>query len=347
MFDTIGTRRDFLGGALVVTFGLASGIARARALRTAAAKTVSVEEVDGFLAIGADGNVTVYSGKVDLGTGVRTALTQIAAEELDLPIDRITYVQGDTALTPDQGPTYGSLSIQNGGIQIRQAAATARKALLEMSAQHLSVQPAELSVSNGTVMGADKTVSYGELVGGQLFSRKLDKNAPVKDPAIYTIVGKSVPRLDIQDKATGQFTYMHDFRIAGMLHGRVVRPLAIGARLENVDESSVTDVPGLVAVVRERDFLGVVATTEWGAIQAARKLKVTWSAWQGCPTPRSSGTMSAEPRSLMTRLPRRSATAPRRCSRRQNGSPRLMILRSKLMARSVPPARSSNSRMAK
>jgi nicotinate dehydrogenase subunit B len=285
MLDTIGTRRDFLGGALVVTFGLASGIARARALRTAAAKTVSVEEVDGFLAIGADGNVTVYSGKVDLGTGVRTALTQIAAEELDLPIDRITYVQGDTALTPDQGPTYGSFSIQNGGIQIRQAAATARKALLEMSAQHLSVQPAELSVSNGTVMGAGKTVSYGELVGGQLFSRKLDKNAPVKDPAIYTIVGKSVPRLDIQDKATGQFTYMHDFRIAGMLHGRVVRPLAIGARLEDVDESSVTDVPGLVAVVRERDFLGVVATTEWGAIQAARKLKVTWSAGQGLPDP--------------------------------------------------------------
>ena len=117
MLDAIGTRRDFLGGVLVVTFGLASGIARAGALRTAAAKTVSVEEVDGFLAIGADGNVTVYSGKVDLGTGVRTALTQIAAEELDLPIDRITYVQGDTALTPDQGPTYGSLSIQNGGIR--------------------------------------------------------------------------------------------------------------------------------------------------------------------------------------------------------------------------------------
>ena len=93
MLDAIGTRRDFLGGVLVVTFGFANGIARAGALRTAAAKTVSVEEVDGFLAIGADGNVTIYSGKVDLGTGVRTALTQIAAEELDLPIDRINYVQ--------------------------------------------------------------------------------------------------------------------------------------------------------------------------------------------------------------------------------------------------------------
>jgi nicotinate dehydrogenase subunit B len=128
-----------------------------------------------------------------------------------------------------------------------------------------------------------KSISYGELVGGRIFARKLDKDAPVKDPATYMIVGKSVPRLDIRGKATGRFTYMHDFRIAGMLHGGVVRPPAIGAKLESVDESSVKDAPGLVAVVREHDFLGVVATTEWGAIQAARKLKVSWSAWEGLP----------------------------------------------------------------
>src|SRR5262245_50869701 len=283
MLDTIATRREFVKGALVISFALASGSTSARAQRSAAAKTVAIDEVDGFLAIGADGNVTVYSGKVDLGTGVRTALAQIAAEELDLPVERITIVQGDTALTPDQGTTSGSLSIQNGGMQIRQAAATARKALLEMSAQRLGVPAAELRISNGTITAAGRSVSYGELVGGQLFSRKLDKDAPVKDPATFTIFGKSVPRLDIRDKATGRFMYMHDFHVAGMVHGRVVRPLAIGARLENVDESSVRDVPGLLAVVRERDFLGVVATTEWGAIQAARKLKVTWSAWQGLP----------------------------------------------------------------
>jgi nicotinate dehydrogenase subunit B len=283
MLDTIATRREFVKGALVISFALAGGTAPARAQRMAAAKTVAIDEVDGFLAIGADGHVTVYSGKVDLGTGIRTALTQIAAEELDLPVDRITIVQGDTALTPDQGMTAGSLSIQNGGMQIRQAAATARKALMEMSAQQLGVPAAELRVSNGTITAAGKSLSYGELIGGQFFSRKLDKDAPLKDPATYTIVGKPVPRLDIRDKATGRFTYMHDFHVAGMLHGRVVRPLAVGARLENVDESSVRDVPGLVAVVRERDFLAVVATTEWGAIQAARKLKATWSAWQGLP----------------------------------------------------------------
>jgi nicotinate dehydrogenase subunit B len=280
---TVGTRREFVKGALLVTFGLACGTAPARAQQMAAAKTVSVEEVDGFLAVGADGRVTVYSGKVDLGTGVRTALTQIAAEELDLPIDRVTIIQGDTALTPDQGPTYGSFSIQSGGMQIRQAAATARGALLEMSAQRLGTSAADLSVSNGTISGAGKSISYGELVGGRMFSRKLDKDAPLKDPAAYTIVGKSLPRLDIRDKATGRFIYMHDFRLPGMLHGRVVRPPAIGAKLENVDESSVRNVAGLVAVVRERDFLGVVATTEWGAIQAARKLKTTWSTWEGLP----------------------------------------------------------------
>jgi nicotinate dehydrogenase subunit B len=280
---TIATRREFVKGALLVGFTLAGDLNPGRAQQMAAAKTVSAEEVDGFLAIGADGNATVYSGKVDLGTGVRTALTQIAAEELDLPVERVSIIQGDTALTPDQGPTVGSITIQNSGMQIRQAAATARKALVEMSAQRLGVAPAALVVSDGTITGAGKSVTYGELVGGRLFSRKLDKDAPVKDPATYTIVGKSVPRLDIRDKATGRFVYMHDFRVPGMLHGRVVRPLAIGARLESVDESSVKDVPGLVAVVRERDFLGVVATTEWGAIQATRRLKATWSAWEGLP----------------------------------------------------------------
>jgi nicotinate dehydrogenase subunit B len=282
---SIHTRRDFVQGALFVSFTLASGVIPGRAQKMAFAKTVSVEEVDGFLAVGADGNVTVYSGKVDLGTGVRTALTQIAAEELDLPIDHIKIIQGDTALTPDQGLTGGSNSIQIGGMQIRQAAATARKALLDIAAQRLGVSVSELSISNGTIMAAGKSVSFGGLVGGQMFSLKLDKDAPVKNPETYTIVGKSVPRLDIPEKATGRFIFMHDFRVAGMLHGRVVRPLAIGAKLESVDESSVKDVPGLVAVVRQLDFLGVVATTEWGAIQAARKLKASWSAWEGLPEP--------------------------------------------------------------
>jgi CO/xanthine dehydrogenase Mo-binding subunit len=210
-------------------------------------------------------------------------LTQIAAEELEVPLNRVNLIQGDTALTPDQGPHGGSLSIQIGGMQIRKAAATARKALVEMAAQHLGASASELRIENGTIKGRDRSISYAELVGGRTFSLKVDKDAPVKDPGSYTNVGKFVPRLDIPEKATGRFSYMHDFRMAGMLHGRVVRPLAIGARLESVEESSVNGVPGLLKVVREGNFLGVVATTEWGAIQAARKLKATWSNWEGLP----------------------------------------------------------------
>jgi nicotinate dehydrogenase subunit B len=285
MLDFVSTRRDVLktGGALFVTVTLAEKVLPALAESSAGKKTVAPDEVDGFLSIDADGKVTVYSGKVDLGTGLRTALTQIAAEELDVPLERVTLIQGDTELTPDQGPTFASFSIQIGGIQIRQAAATARKALTEIAMKRLGVPTSELRIENGTIKGNSRSASYAELVGGGTFSLKIDNKAPLKDPATYTIVGKPVARVDIPAKATGWFTYMHDFRIAGMLHGRVVRPLAMGANLESVDESSVNGIPGLVKVVREGNFLGVVATSEWGAIQAARKLKATWSKWEGLP----------------------------------------------------------------
>jgi nicotinate dehydrogenase subunit B len=146
------SRREFLktGGALVVTFAVGGGIGNAAA-QAAPAKTVAADQVDGFLAIDAKGNVTVYSGKVDLGTGVRTALTQIAAEELSVPLDRVTVIQGDTLLTPDQGITFASLSIQVGGMQIRQAAATARDALLGQAAMTLGVAKDMLTISKGTV----------------------------------------------------------------------------------------------------------------------------------------------------------------------------------------------------
>ena len=284
---TIGTRRDVLklGGALVVGFALSDRLPALAQGAGQSPKTVAADQVDGFLAVGPDGRVTVFSGKVDLGTGVRTALTQMAAEELDVPLDRVSVVQGDTALTPDQGPTYGSLSIQNGGVQIRQAAATARKHLIELAAQRLGVAPDGLLVENGTIRpkAGGQGVGYGDLVGGRTFSLKVDKDVATKDPARFSIVGRSVPRLDIPEKATGRFTYMQDFRVPGMLHGRVVRPPAIGAKLESVDESSVRDIAGLVKVVREGDFLGVVAETEWAAIKAAQALRANWSSWQGLP----------------------------------------------------------------
>src|SRR6202051_5187707 len=221
------SRREFLKfGGLVVTFAVPVRLAFAENVELPApaitAKVVAPDQVDGFLAIDRQGKVAVYSGKVDLGTGVRTAITQIVAEELDVPMGRISVIQGDTLLTPDQGPTYGSLSIQNGGVQIPQGAATARSALLRLAAQRLSIDARELIVAEGVIKAkhGGPSVGYGELIGGRNLPPALDKNVPLKDPASYTTVGRSQPRLDIPDKVTGRFTYMHDFRGDRMVHGR-------------------------------------------------------------------------------------------------------------------------------
>ena len=257
------SRRDVLkgGGALVVSFSFAGNIGEALAQGS---KPLALTEVDSFLAIDAGGEVTLYSGKVDLGTGVATALPQIVADELDVPLNRIKLIQGDTALTPDQGTTWGSLSVQIGGMQLRNAAATAKAALLEQAAKRLDAKKEDLKVADGVVSTGNKRVSYGELIGGKRFELTLDhtKPAAAKDPKDYKFVGKPVPRVDIPEKVTGRFTYMQDFRVPGMLHGRVVRPPAIGATLESVDEGSIKDVAGVIKVVREGNFLGVVAESE-------------------------------------------------------------------------------------
>src|SRR5262249_15925420 len=274
------SRRELLkgGGALIVSFSLAGAFDEVAA-QGAAAKPLALTEVDSFLAIDPKGVVTVYSGKVDLGTGVATALPQMVADELDVPLRMITLIQGDTALTPEQGPTWGSLSIQTGGMQLRNAAATAKAALLEEAAKRLGAKNEDLKVADGVVSVGGKRVSYGELIGGKTFALKLDhtKPAAAKDPKDYKLVGKPVPRLDIPDKMHGRFTYMQDFRAPHMPPGGAVRPPAIGAKLESVDEGSVKDVDGLVKVVRQGDFLGVVALSEWGAIKAAQQLKASWS----------------------------------------------------------------------
>jgi len=283
----IPSRRDVLktGGALVVGFSLAGHAQQGFAEQTAAAKPLALTSVDTFLAIDSTGAVTIYSGKVDLGTGVRTALAQIAAEELEVPFRSVTIVQGDTALTPDQGPTFGSLSIQVGGVQIRNACALAKNALLELAAKHLGANVTELKTADGVIRSGDKEVGYGELIAGKAFSLTLDHQKPpaTKDAKTFKIVGTSIPRVDIPDKVTGKFTYMHDVSVPGMLHGRVVRPPAIGAQLQSVDAASVQGIPGVVRIVREANFLGIVAENEWAAVKASQEIKATWSAWEGLP----------------------------------------------------------------
>ena len=282
--DSSVNRRSVLkmSGLLVVAFSLAPRFTIASA--SVVAKPVTPDLVDSYLAIGRDGRITVYSGKVDLGTGLRTALTQIVAEELDVPLGHVTLVQGDTLLTPDQGPSFGSLSIQNGGAQLRRAAATARRALLERAAVKFKTDASTLSIRDGVIVGPNsRELALGSVVGGRMLSLKLDQNAPLKSPADFKLVGKPVRRLDIPDKVTGRFTFMQDFKRPGMLHGRVIRPTGIGATLVSYDEGSISAIPGIVKVVRIENFLGVVAKSEWSAIKAARQLSVEWSAWGGLP----------------------------------------------------------------
>ncbi|MFZ0110136.1 MAG: molybdopterin cofactor-binding domain-containing protein [Pseudolabrys sp.] len=275
------SRRDALlgSGALIVSFSLAGSLGNAQA----GAKPLALTEVDSFLAIDKAGNVTVYSGKVDLGTGVTTALRQIVAEELDVPIGRIELIEGDTLLTPDQGTTWGSLTIQLGGMQLRQASAAARQALTAEAARKFGTD--QLTVTDGVISGGGKKVSYGELIGGKSFAITLDPKQPVKEkaPKDYKIVGKPQPRVDIPAKITGRFIYMQDFKVPGMLHGRVVRPVAIGAKLEGVDDSALKSIPGIVKVVREGNFLGVVASNEWDAIRGAKAIKANWSKSETLP----------------------------------------------------------------
>ena len=281
----LSRRAVLAGGALTVSFALAGARLKALAQGAAAApRSVDPKEVDAFLAVNGDGTVTLYTGKVDLGQGLRIAMRQIAGEELGIDVDMIKYVEGDTALTPDQGRTSGSNGIQRGGMQIRQAAATARAALIELAAQRLNVKGDDLVASNGEVRpkSGGTGVRFADLIGGRNFNLKLDPKAPLKDPATYTLVGKPLARPDVPAKCTGSFTYMQDFSLPGMVHARVIRPPAIGAKLVSVDESSIKDFAG-ASVVRIKDFLAVVASEEWTAIRAARALRAQWSEWSGLP----------------------------------------------------------------
>jgi nicotinate dehydrogenase subunit B len=276
-------RRDFLkaGAALSVGFSLLG----ASRLAGASAKSVAKESIDSWLTIGADNNVTIYCGKVDLGTGSRTALAQLAADELDVPFNRIQMVMGDTATTPDQWLTAANLTIFQGGGELRRAAASARRALVERASQRLGVPVSELIVDDGVVRvksSPSRALRYGELIGDGL-QLQVDPKIALKKTADYKVIGKSIPRVDIPGKVTGEFTYVHDVKVPGMLHARVIRPDEHGARIESVDDSAARKVGGFVQTVRKGNFLAVVARSEWAAIKASRAIRVKWTPGTGLP----------------------------------------------------------------
>nr|WP_252980576.1 molybdopterin cofactor-binding domain-containing protein [Delftia acidovorans] len=244
-----------------------------------------------FIAIGADGSVTAYHGHVDLGTGIRTSLAQLVADELDVEFERITMVLGHTGRTPNQGPTIASNTIQVDAIPMRKAAAQVRQLLLGLAAEKLQQPVSALTTSKGAVVAkGGRRIGYGELAQGQDLNIALDKEVPLRTGG-FNYIGKSVQRVDIPAKVLGALAYVHDVRVPGMLHGRVVRPpyggadasAPLGSSLISVNEQSVAHLPGIVKVVVQGDFVGIVAEREEQAIAAMRQLEVKWKDWAGVP----------------------------------------------------------------
>jgi nicotinate dehydrogenase subunit B len=285
------TRRDFLSraGALIVGFSATGPVARWPGDTAFAQSTrPTADQLDAWIAIGADGMVTAYTGKCELGQGLQTAQIQLIAEELGVAVGRVRLVQCDTALTPDQGTTSGSQSHPTNfnTRNLAQAVATAREALFELAATRLGVATDQLSVEDGIVAAGNdpsRRIGYSELVRGRTFNVRLNPKAARRPARAWTVLGTSVPRVDLQAMVTGQLEYVHDVRVPGMLHGRVIRPPEVGATVVSVDERSVQDVAGLVKIVVRKNFVGVVAEKPWQAIQAAGRLHVTWSAGVGLP----------------------------------------------------------------
>jgi nicotinate dehydrogenase subunit B len=234
----------------------------------------STPMLDAWLRIDSDGMVTIFTGKVELGQGALTALAQIGAEELDVPLARIRMVSGDTSLTPDEGFTAGSQSIEYSGMALRYACAEARSILIKEASDKLRVATEDLKVRDGVVVAANgKKLTYGEIAKTGLIRRRATAKVSPKSPSEYSIVGKSIPRLDIPAKIMGGPAFVQDMRMPGLLYGRIVRPTGPRARLEGVDASSVQGMPGVIAVVRDGSFLGVVANREEQAIKASQALR--------------------------------------------------------------------------
>lgn len=292
-------RRDFLkaSGSLVVSVSIPGSVATALSQGTTTAATLggkpplTPDELDSWIAILPDGSVTAFFGKQDGGQGVDVAIAQIVAEELDVAFEKVSVVMGDTAYTCNQGGVSGSTGIQRGGVTLRNAAAEARRILLELAAKKLDMPGAQLVVENGVVSVPGyplAKVSYGELIGGKHFHHRVEWNkrygnalalkvqAKPKDPSQHKVVGKSFPQKIVADKVFGTAEYITEVKVEGMLHGRVIRPPNAGCTPVSVDEGSIRNITG-ARVVREKDYIAVVAEREWDAVRAAESLKVAWT----------------------------------------------------------------------
>ena len=271
------TRREFLaaGGALIIGFSLAPSSLRAQ--KPPGPKLPGSLDanpmLDAWLRIDADGGITLFTGKAELGQGVKTALIQIAAEQLYVSPQRIRLITADTRQTPDEGYTAGSNSMKDSGTAIMNAAAQVREILIARAAERLGVPADRLKAQEGAVVADDgRRLGFGELVVDGLTKVRADGQSKLKDPAAYSVIGKSMSRVDIPAKVTGGAAYVQDLRLPGMVHARVVRPPSYGARLRELQTAAVERMPGVLKVVRDGSFVAVVAAHEYEAIQAMRAL---------------------------------------------------------------------------
>ena len=275
------TRRGFLasGGALVVTFALhPAGALAADAADAADAPALpgslkTTPLLDGWIRIDADGSITVFTGKAELGQGITTALAQVAAEELGVAPARIRIVSANTELTPDEGYTAGSNSLKDSGTAIRHAAAQVRAILVERAGARLGVPAQQLTLADGVIRAdATRSVTYAELVAGPVLHVRAQATSALRESGSHTVVGRSLPRIDIPAKVSGGAAYVQDLRLPGMVHARVLRPPSPAATLRQLDSAAVERMPGVLKVVRDGRFVAVIAEREYPAIQALRAL---------------------------------------------------------------------------
>ncbi len=270
---TILDRRQVLagGGALIVSFSMSGAHAQEHPATSAPKPPGSLEKspyLDAWIRIDANG-ITAFTGKVELGQGFKTAFQQIAAEELDVPFEAVKVVTADTSRTANEGYTAGSHSMQDSGTAIQHAAAQVRALLIAEAARQFDLPAESLSTSNGAVIAPDaRHLGYRDLVANNLLHVEAQVTSNLKDPSTYKVMGQPVPRVDIPAKVTGGAAYVQDMRLPGMVHARVVRPPSYGAELTECDTAEVEKLPGVVKVVRNGNFLAVVAQKEFQAVKA-------------------------------------------------------------------------------
>ncbi len=273
------------GGALIVSFSLTSALAQDQNAPTPPSPSPpgslkASPYLDSWIRIDADGSITVFTGKAELGQGFKTAFQQIAAEELDVAFASLKVVTADTKLTPNEGYSSGSNSTKDSGTAIQNAAAQARALLVVEAAKRFDVSADVSRTENGSVIAQDgRRLSYGELVAGDMLHVQAQPTSKLKDPATFKVIGQSVPRVDIPAKVTGGAAYVQDLRLPGMLHARVVRPSSYGAQLTDCDTVAIEGMPGVVKVVRDGNFLAVVAEKEFQAVRAMQALS-SGAKWQ-------------------------------------------------------------------